>query len=111
MEDIHATTLSRTRRKQGGKSDLSCLNSTPGYRIKRALLDLYRGICKGPVNCEPTPARFSTLSIAQGNSGILRLELAHALGAGDSRLVSIIDIREKPGLAERRRKHEDRRGA
>lgn len=90
--------------------DLSYLESTLGYRMKRALVELYRGIYDSLGDNPLTLVQFSVLSIAQDNPGIAQSELAKALGVERPRLVPLIDRLEKLGLAERRQNPEDRRG-
>lgn len=95
---------------QTRKPDLSYLESTLGYRMKRALVHVYRGIHDSLGETGLTLVQFSVLSIVQDNPGIAQSELSAALGVERPRLVPLLDTLEKRGLAERRQNPEDRRG-
>ena len=110
MEDAENTTLSFGEAKPDRSPDLSYLEATLGYRMKRALVELYRGIYESLGDDGLTLVQFSVLSIARDNPGIAQSELASALGVERPRLVPIIDALEKRGLAERCQNPEDRRG-
>ncbi|WP_424830237.1 MarR family winged helix-turn-helix transcriptional regulator [Ruegeria sp.] len=110
MADTHKTMPSLDPRKSDRAPDLSYLESTLGYRMKRALVALYRGIYDSLGGDGLTLVQFSVLSIVQDNPGIAQSELAKALGVERPRLVPVIDTLEKRGLAERRQNPEDRRG-
>jgi len=110
MEDAENTTLYCDGAGPDRLPDLSYLEATLGYRMKRALVGLYRGIYESLGDDGLTLVQFSVLSIARDNPGIAQSELAGALGVERPRLVPVIDALERRGLAERYRNPEDRRG-
>ncbi|MCY4152553.1 MAG: MarR family transcriptional regulator [Aestuariivita sp.] len=91
-------------------SGLSYLESTMGYVMKRAQMELNRSIYECLGDTELTLVQFSVLSIAQENPGIAQSELAQVLGVERPRLVPIVDRLEELKLAQRRKNPEDRRG-
>ncbi len=109
MEDAENTTLSCDEARPDRSPDLSYLESALGYRMKCALVELYRGIYESLGDDGLTLVQFSVLSIARDNPGIAQSEIAGALGVERPRLVPVIDALEKRGLAERCRNPEDRR--
>lgn len=92
-----------------GAPDLSYLDSTLGYRMKRALGGLYRGIYEALGDEGLKLVQFSVFSIAQDNPGIAQSDLAKVPALERPRLVPIIDTLEKLNLAKRRENPEDRR--
>ncbi len=91
-------------------SGLSYLESTMGYVMKRAQMELNRSIYECLGDTELTLVQFSVLSIAQENPGIAQSELAQVLGVERPRLVPIVDRLEELKLAQRRKNPEDQRG-
>ena len=99
----------RSASRPQNPADLSYLEGTLGYRMKRALVALYREIYDSLGDTDLTLVQFSVLSIALDNPGIAQSEIAKALGVERPRLVPIIDSLEQRGLAERRPNPIDRR--
>ena len=96
--------------KQRNESSVSYLESTFGYMMKRAQMELNRSIYEYLGDTGLTLVQFSVLSIVQENPGIAQSELAEVLAVERPRLVPIVDRLEKLNLAERRQNPEDRRG-
>jgi len=103
-------TVSAAPTKPRGNPSLSYLESTLGYMMKRAQMELNRSIYECLGDTELTLVQFSVLSIVQENPGIAQSELAQLLGVERSRLVPIVDRLETLNLAERCQNPEDRRG-
>jgi DNA-binding MarR family transcriptional regulator len=81
--------------------DLSYLESTIGYAIRRAQLlifaDIYRVFGEDAV----TTAQFSVLAVVADNPGANQSDLALALGVERPRMVPLIDALEERGLLVR----------
>jgi hypothetical protein len=89
--------------------DLSYLESTIGYAIRRAQLlifaDIYRVFGQDAV----TTAQFSVLAVVADNPGANQSDLALALGVERPRMVPLIDALEGRGLLVRIPSVADRR--
>ncbi|WP_439614142.1 MarR family winged helix-turn-helix transcriptional regulator [Reyranella sp.] len=81
--------------------DLSYLEGTIGYAIRRAQLlifaDIYRVFGEDAV----TTAQFSVLAVVADNPGANQADLALALGVERPRMVPLIDALEERGLLVR----------
>ena len=81
--------------------DLSYLEGTIGYSIRRAQLAVFRDIYRAFGDAAITTAQFSILAVAANNPGVNQSDLALALGVERPRIVPLLDSLEKRGLAVR----------
>jgi DNA-binding MarR family transcriptional regulator len=89
--------------------DLSYLEGTIGYTIRRAQLAVFQDIYRAFGAHAVTTAQFSVLAVVADNPGVNQSELAAALGVDPPRMVPIIDALERRGLAVRVLSIADRR--
>ena len=89
--------------------DTSYLDSTLGYRMKRAIVALYDEIYRELDDATVTLVEFSVLCLAKDNPGLTQTVLAKTLAVERPRIVPIIDKLERLKLAERRPSLKDRR--
>lgn len=98
-----------TERNQAPKIDMSYLESTIGYAIRRAQLavfaDIYRSFGKDGL----TVAKFSVLAVVADNPGINQAMLAEALDVERPRMVPLLNDLEKSGFVSRQANPNDRR--
>lgn len=81
--------------------DLSYLEGTIGYALRRAQIAVFTDIFRSFGELRVTTAEFSVLAVAADNPGINQADLALALGVERPRMVPIINKLEKRGLAKR----------
>ncbi len=89
--------------------DLSYLEGTIGYTIRRAQLAVFQDIYRAFGVHAVTTAQFSVLAVVADNPGVNQSELAAALGVDPPRMVPLIDAVEQRGLAVRVPSIADRR--
>lgn len=92
--------------------DLSYLEGTIGYAIRRAQLLIFADIYRVFEQDAVTTAQFSVLAVVADNPGANQSDLALALGVERPRMVPLIDALEGRGLlvripsvADRRHRH------
>ncbi|MFE5708646.1 MarR family winged helix-turn-helix transcriptional regulator [Rhodococcus koreensis] len=100
--------MSPTRQLQN-KLDLSYLESTIGYAIKRAQIAVSRDIHGAFDELQVTAVQFSVLSAVADNPGASQAALAAALGVERPRMVPVIDSLEARGVVRRVVDPDDRR--
>jgi DNA-binding MarR family transcriptional regulator len=81
--------------------DLTYLEGTIGYTIRRAQLVIFKDIYGAFGDKGISTAQFSVLAVAADNPGVTQAELAVALGVERPRIVPLIDFLESQGLAVR----------
>jgi DNA-binding MarR family transcriptional regulator len=81
--------------------NLTYLEGTIGYSIRRAQLAIFRDIYKAFDEISVTTAQFSILAVVSDNPGVNQADLALALGVERPRIVPLIDSLEARGLAAR----------
>ncbi|MBV9066923.1 MAG: MarR family transcriptional regulator, partial [Methylobacteriaceae bacterium] len=81
--------------------DMSYLEGTIGYAIRRAQLAVFSDIFRSFGEYRVTTAEFSVLAVTADNPGINQADLATALGVERPRMVPIINKLERRGLARR----------
>ena len=89
--------------------DMSNLESTIGYMIRRAQMSMFLDIRDHFGDLDVTITQFSVLSVSADNPGINQADLAASLGVERPRMVPLINALEKMGLAKRKQAPEDRR--
>lgn len=89
--------------------DLSYLDGTIGYAIRRAQLSVFEDIYRAFGKLDVTTAQFSVLAVVADNPGCSQADLAAALGVERPRMVPLIDALERRGLARRISPAHDRR--
>lgn len=94
---------------QGGNLDLSYLEGTIGYSIRRAQLAVFQDIYESFGELSITAVQFSVLAVVADNPGTNQADLASALGVERPRIVPILDALEARGLAVRKPAPNDRR--
>ncbi|MGP4689381.1 MarR family winged helix-turn-helix transcriptional regulator [Agrobacterium pusense] len=94
---------------QSGSLDLSYLESTIGYSIRRAQLAVFQDIYREFGELSITAVQFSVLAVVADNPGTNQADLAAALGVERPRIVPILDVLENRGLAVRKPAPNDRR--
>ena len=93
----------------GTTLDLSYLEGTIGYSIRRAQLAVFQDIYWAFGSLSVTTAQFSVLAVVADNPGVNQSDLAFALGVERPRMVPLLDALEKRGLAVRMTSTTDRR--
>lgn len=94
---------------QAGPLDMSYLESTVGYAIRRAQISLFQDIQRSFGDMAITIVQFSVLAVVADNPGLSQGDLAGALAVERPRIVPIIDALEQRGLATRISSVQDRR--
>jgi DNA-binding MarR family transcriptional regulator len=89
--------------------DMSYLEGTLGYMIRRAQIAIFADVYKAFGGIQITVAEFSVLAVVADNPGINQADLALALGVERPRMVPIINKLEERKLATRAVDHEDAR--
>lgn len=89
--------------------DLSYLEGTLGYSIRRAQMAVFQDIFQSFGELAVTTVQFSVLAVVADNPGTNQAELALALGVERPRIVPILDALEARGLAIREPSPHDRR--
>ncbi|MEH0295522.1 MarR family winged helix-turn-helix transcriptional regulator [Agrobacterium sp. CCNWLW71] len=89
--------------------DLSYLESTIGYAIRRAQLAVFQDIYRGFGELSITAVQFSVLAVVSDNPGTNQADLAAALGVERPRIVPVLDALEARSLAVRKPAPNDRR--
>jgi DNA-binding MarR family transcriptional regulator len=89
--------------------DMSYLEGTIGYTIRRAQLAVFQDIFRAFGDLSVTPVQFSVLAVVADNPGASQSDLAAALGVERPRMVPIIDALERRDLAIRVPSTVDRR--
>ncbi|MGE0852007.1 MAG: MarR family winged helix-turn-helix transcriptional regulator [Hyphomicrobiaceae bacterium] len=84
-----------------GKVDVSYLEGTIGYAIRRAQMAVFDDIYRAFEGLSITTAQFSVLAVVADNPGLSQADLASALGVERPRMVPIIDNLETRKLAVR----------
>ncbi len=92
-----------------GALDLSTLNGTIGYLLRRAQLAIFDDFIRTFSVIGLRPAQFSVLSIVEKNPGLKQSEIAAALGIQRTNFVAMMDELEERGLATREPSPLDRR--
>ena len=92
-----------------GALDLSTLNGTIGYLLRRAQLAIFDDFIRTFSVIGLRPAQFSVLSIVEKNPGLKQSEIAAALGIQRTNFVAMMDELEQRGLAVRTPSKSDRR--
>jgi DNA-binding MarR family transcriptional regulator len=98
-----------TERPPATALDLSYLEGTIGYALRRAQLAVFRDIYRAFGEIAVTTAQFSVLAVVADNPGVNQADLALALNVERPRMVPLIDALERRGLAIRVASASDRR--
>ena len=92
--------------------DLSYLESTIGYAIRRAQLVIFQDIYRAFGPAAITTAQFSVLAVVADNPGANQSDLALALGVERPRMVPLLDalaarglVVRVPSISDRRHRH------
>lgn len=89
--------------------DLSYLEGTIGYSIRRAQMAVFQDIFESFGELAVTTVQFSVLAVVADNPGTNQADLALALGVERPRIVPILDSLEARKLATRKPSPNDRR--
>jgi len=89
--------------------DLSYLEGTIGYAIRRAQIAVFQDIYENFGELSITAVQFSVLAVVHDNPGTNQADLAAALGVERPRMVPILDGLEERKLAVRKADPNDRR--
>lgn len=116
MKSVEGT-ASRTRNRQpnrrAGKArvgvDYGLLESSIGYRLRRAQLAVFEDIIHLFAQVGLRPGSFSVLLVIGRNPGLKQSEVSAALGIQRTNFVGLIDSLERRGLAVRKPSENDRR--
>jgi DNA-binding MarR family transcriptional regulator len=104
------STTRRTASTTVGQAiDMSSLDDTVGFLLKRAQIAVSGQIHRIFTDFEITTVQFSVLTVASANPGITQAELAASLEVERPRMVPVLDSLERRGLAERRQDSQDGR--
>ena len=98
-EEVMATT---NRPPQGSQLDMSGLDGTVGFLLKRAQLAVSRDISRAFADFDITAVQYSVLTVVHRNPGIAQGDVAAALEVERPRMVPVLDKLEQRGLAVRR---------
>jgi DNA-binding MarR family transcriptional regulator len=109
--EVRAASGSRARRRRAARSsiDYGPLESSIGYKLRRAQLAAFEDAIQifGEVGLRP--GSFSVLLIIGRNPGLKQSEVSAALGIQRTNFVGLIDSLERRGLAVRKPSQNDRR--
>jgi DNA-binding MarR family transcriptional regulator len=105
--DDESMTDAKRRQKTGlpqaaGLPDMSGLDGTVGFLLKRAQIAVSSHIHHIFAELEITAVQFSVLTLVANNPGIAQSDLAAALDVERPRMVPVLDKLQRRGLAERR---------
>ncbi|MDP2119193.1 MAG: MarR family transcriptional regulator [Hoeflea sp.] len=89
--------------------DVSYLEGTIGYSIRRAEMTVFQDIYRAFDKMNVTTAQFSVMAVVADNPGANQADLAAALGVERPRMVPLIDALEARGWATRTPDPTDRR--
>lgn len=98
-----------TSSDQTDKLNLSYLEGTVGYSIRRAQIAVFQDILACFDDKSITLVQFSVLAVLEDNPEITQTELAEALAVERPRIVPIINALEERGLAKRTIREDDKR--
>lgn len=93
----------------GAANDVGPLADMVGYALRRAQLAVFDRVIRKFAALDLRPAQFSTLVLLKYRPGLKQSEAAAALGIQRANFVSLFDVLEQRGLAERRPNVHDRR--
>jgi DNA-binding MarR family transcriptional regulator len=102
---------SRARRNEPARSgiDYGPLESSIGYRLRRAQLAIFEDVIRIFDEVGLRPGSFSVLAVIGRNPGLKQSEVSAALGIQRTNFVGLIDSLERRGLAVRKPSEKDRR--
>lgn len=89
--------------------DMTPLDRTVGFLLKRAQIAVSRDIHQIFAEFDMTAVQFTVLTVTANNPGIAQHELATALEVERPRMVPVLDKLVKRGLTERRQDERDGR--
>lgn len=89
--------------------NLGTLESSIGYKLRRAQLAFFADFATTCADLGLTPGLFSVMEVVNSNPGSSQSSVAAALGNDRSAMVFAVDKLEKLGYVERRKCEEDRR--
>ena len=89
--------------------DMSYLEGTVGYSIRRAQVAVFQSIYEAFDDKAITLVQFSVLAVAADNPGVTQSELAQVLGVERPRMVPILNRLDELGLAQRLVCEQDKR--
>jgi DNA-binding MarR family transcriptional regulator len=96
-----ATRHARETATPSQSTDMSYLEGTIGYAIRRAQMAVFQDIYRSFGEHQITTVEFSVLAVVADNPGINQADLALALSVERPRMVPIINKLEERGLATR----------
>lgn len=94
-------TVQQQRSERSKTLDMSYLESTVGFAIRRAQMAVFADIFRAFEGTGITIVQFSVLATVADNPGLSQADLALALSVERPRMVPIIDALEQRGLAIR----------
>jgi DNA-binding MarR family transcriptional regulator len=89
--------------------DMSYLENTVGYSIRRAQMAVFQSIYEAFDDKAVTLVQFSVLAVAADNPGVTQSELAEVLAVERPRMVPILNRLDELGLAQRLVCEQDKR--
>ena len=106
--------MTKLRRRYGTNAedafiDMSNLDSTIGFLLKRAQMAVSREIHAIFAEFDITTVQFSVLTVASDNPGLAQADLAAAIEVERPRIVPVLDTLVARGLTERRQDTRDGR--
>lgn len=99
----------QTRARASSFIDYGPLQTSIGYRLRRAQLAVFEGIIEALDEVGLRPGSFSVLLIIGRNPGLKQSEVSAALGIQRTNFVGLIDTLERKDLAVRKPSGSDRR--
>jgi DNA-binding MarR family transcriptional regulator len=103
------STLRPVRRGASGAVDMTPLDRTVGFLLKRAQIAVSRDIHRIFAEFDMTAVQFTVLTVVANNPGIAQHELATALEVERPRMVPVLDKLVKRDLTVRRQDERDGR--
>ena len=106
LPDTRFTTLLMSTEKQSPARvtrtiDMSYLEGTVGYSIRRAQMAVFQDIYESFGDKAVTLVQFSVMAVSADNPGITQWELAEVLAVERPRMVPVLNRLEALGLAQR----------
>lgn len=94
---------------RGNGVDLSALQSSAGYRLRRAQIAAFNLFTQFMAEFDVRPTQFAILTVVRDNPGLSQSQISDALGLKRANLVPLLDGLEGRGLLVRTPSVADRR--
>lgn len=106
-----AVATPKKARRSKTKLDISSLDVSLGYSLRRAQLSTFEGFLESAGKFDVRPSQYAVLVLIRSNPGLTQSAVSDALGIQKANFVALLDKLEARGLTERRRSGGDRRSS